>query len=80
MDCRYPGGRDIAPRFSYDAKHQGSVRMTDVATMMVMPRNFATERRADFSVRDKVVFRPEISRGATDERRRIGRDQQLGLA
>jgi acyl-CoA synthetase (AMP-forming)/AMP-acid ligase II len=43
-------------------------------------RDFASRRLADFKVPKKVVFRPEIPKGATGKLQRIGLAQKLGLA
>jgi acyl-coenzyme A synthetase/AMP-(fatty) acid ligase len=43
-------------------------------------REFAAKRLADFKVPKKVVFRPEIPKGATGKLHRIGLAQKLGLA
>jgi len=43
-------------------------------------REFAAKRLADFKVPKKVVFRPEIPKGATGKLQRIGLAQKLGLA
>lgn len=43
-------------------------------------REFAARRLADFKVPKKVVFRPEIPKGATGKLQRIGLAQKLGLA
>jgi acyl-CoA synthetase (AMP-forming)/AMP-acid ligase II len=43
-------------------------------------REYAATRLADFKVPKKVVFRPEIPKGATGKLQRIGLAQKLGLA
>jgi oxalate---CoA ligase len=43
-------------------------------------RDYAATRLADFKVPKKVVFRPEIPKGATGKLQRIGLAQKLGLA
>jgi acyl-CoA synthetase (AMP-forming)/AMP-acid ligase II len=43
-------------------------------------REFAAKRLADFKVPKKVIFRPEIPKGATGKLQRIGLAQKLGLA
>jgi acyl-CoA synthetase (AMP-forming)/AMP-acid ligase II len=43
-------------------------------------REFAAKRLADFKVPKKVLFRPEIPKGATGKLQRIGLAQKLGLA
>jgi oxalate---CoA ligase len=43
-------------------------------------REFAATRLADFKVPKKVIFRPEIPKGATGKLQRIGLAQKLGLA
>ncbi|HEX4423024.1 MAG TPA: acyl--CoA ligase [Kofleriaceae bacterium] len=43
-------------------------------------RDFAARRLADFKVPKKVIFRPEIPKGATGKLQRIGLAQKLGLA
>jgi acyl-CoA synthetase (AMP-forming)/AMP-acid ligase II len=42
-------------------------------------RDFAAKRLADFKVPKKVIFRPEIPKGATGKLQRIGLAQKLGL-
>ncbi|WP_374384258.1 acyl--CoA ligase [Dongia sp.] len=43
-------------------------------------RDFAAKRLADFKVPQKIVFLPEIPKGATGKLQRIGLAQKLGLA
>jgi acyl-CoA synthetase (AMP-forming)/AMP-acid ligase II len=43
-------------------------------------RDYAATRLADFKVPKKVLFRPEIPKGATGKLQRIGLAQKLGLA
>ncbi len=43
-------------------------------------RAFAAERLADFKVPRKIVFLPEIPKGATGKLQRIGLAQRLGLS
>jgi acyl-CoA synthetase (AMP-forming)/AMP-acid ligase II len=43
-------------------------------------REFASKRLADFKVPRKVLFMPEIPKGATGKLQRIGLAQKLGLA
>ena len=43
-------------------------------------RAFAAERLADFKVPRKIVFLPEIPKGATGKPQRIGLAQRLGLS
>ncbi|WP_374372494.1 acyl--CoA ligase [Dongia sp.] len=43
-------------------------------------RDFAAQRLADFKVPKKIVFLPEIPKGATGKLQRIGLAQKLGLA
>jgi acyl-CoA synthetase (AMP-forming)/AMP-acid ligase II len=42
-------------------------------------RSFASTRLADFKVPKKIVFLPEIPKGATGKLQRIGLAQRLGL-
>lgn len=49
------------------------------ATAAELPE-FAAKRLADFKVPKKVIFRPEIPKGATGKLQRIGLAQKLGLA
>jgi acyl-CoA synthetase (AMP-forming)/AMP-acid ligase II len=42
-------------------------------------RDFAAKRLADFKVPRKVVFLPEIPKGATGKLQRIGLAEKLGL-
>ncbi|MFL6714691.1 MAG: AMP-binding enzyme, partial [Sulfurifustis sp.] len=42
-------------------------------------REFAAKRLADFKVPRKILFRPEIPKGATGKLQRIGLAQKLGL-
>jgi len=43
-------------------------------------REFAAKKLADFKVPKKILFRPEIPKGATGKLQRIGLAQKLGLA
>jgi acyl-coenzyme A synthetase/AMP-(fatty) acid ligase len=43
-------------------------------------RDFVSKRLANFKVPKKVIFMPEIPKGATGKLQRIGLAQKLGLA